>query len=263
MKKIFLTGASSGIGWAIAERLWAEGHEVWGTARDAERVPVFARLHAVALDLADAGAVRPSFEAALADAGYFDVVINNAGSGHFDPAASVSTEMVAQQFQVLALAQIQLCQLGLAAMQQSGGGMIINISSMAARLPVPYMSAYNAAKAAMASFTMTLQLELAGSNIHVIDIQPADIRTSFNDAVVKAKPIDPALAQVWAQVDRNMNEAPPPDLVARRVSRLIEEANPPPRITIGGFFQATVAPLIFKLLPQRLRLWGLKKYYRL
>ena len=120
-----------------------------------------------------------------AEAGYFDVVINNAGAGHFDPVASISSEVVSQQFQILVFAQIALCQLALGAMQKRGSGLIINVSSLAARLPVPFMSAYNAAKAAMASFSMTLQLELRDSKVRVVDLQPADICTSFNDAVVK------------------------------------------------------------------------------
>src|SRR3954463_9886251 len=116
MKKIFLTGASSGIGWAITQRLCAEGHEVWGTARDPQRISPLPRLHPVALDLASNDLVRQSFQNALAEAGHFDVVINNAGSGHFDPAATLPAETVAQQFQILVLAQIELCQLALAAM---------------------------------------------------------------------------------------------------------------------------------------------------
>ena len=148
MKKIFLTGASSGIGLAIAQRLCAEGHEVWGTSRDRQRIPSLPGLHAVALDLADTSLVRQSFQAALAEAEHFDVVINNAGSGHFDPVASISSEVISQQFQILVFAQIALCQLALAAMQSRGSGLIINVSSLAARLPVPFMGAYNAAKAA-------------------------------------------------------------------------------------------------------------------
>ena len=261
--KIFLTGASSGIGLAIAQRLCAEGHEVWGTSRDPKRLPVLPKLHPVALDLAEtSGAVR-SFQSALADAGHFDVVINNAGGGHFGSAASVSAEVVAEQFQTLVLAQIALCQSALAAMQARGSGLIINVSSLASRLPVPFMSAYNAAKAAMASFTMTLQLELRGKNVRVIDLQPGDIRTSFNDVIVKGEMNDPDVARAWETVEKNLHAAPPPELVARQVSRLIAQRNPPARITVGDRFQSLVAPLIFRFLPQQTRIWGLKNYYKL
>jgi hypothetical protein len=58
-----------------------------------------------------------------------------------------------------------------------------------------------------------------------------------------------------------MKAAPPPELVARRVMRLIDQANPPARVTVGDSFQSIVAPFIFRFLPQGVKLWGLKKYY--
>jgi hypothetical protein len=58
-----------------------------------------------------------------------------------------------------------------------------------------------------------------------------------------------------------MKAAPPPELVARQVMRLIDQTNPPPRVTVGDSFQAVVAPFIFRFLPQRMRLWGLRRYY--
>lgn len=262
-RRIFITGASSGIGRATAQLLVRRGHEVWGTSRDPARLPALENFHPVTLDLADSASARASFDRALAEAGHFDVLINNAGSGHFDEAATLPPAVWHEQFQILVFAQIALCQRALEGMRAQGSGLIVNVSSMAARLPVPYMSAYNAAKAALASFTMTLQLELSGSAVRVVDVQPADIRTSFNEAVVQKQANDPTLAQVWKQVDANLQAAPPPELVARRIVRLIGQENPPPRITVGGAFQAGVAPLIFRLLPQRVRLWGLRRYYRL
>ena len=83
MRRVFLTGASSGIGLAIAKLLVEEGHEVWGTSRNLERIPKMPRCHPVRLDLTDPLSVEAAFNAALTDAGYFDVVINNAGAGHF------------------------------------------------------------------------------------------------------------------------------------------------------------------------------------
>ncbi len=152
MKRIFITGASSGIGLATATLLSGRGHEVWGTSRDLDRIPQLPRFHAVRLDLLDPPSLADSFGIALRAAGQFDVVINNAGSGHFGPAEFLSPEEVHVQFQTLVFAHIQICQLALRAMQDRGGR-IINVTSLASRLPIPFMGAYNAAKAAMASFT--------------------------------------------------------------------------------------------------------------
>src|SRR6266404_3580241 len=265
MKKIFLTGASSGIGLAIAKSLSARGDEVWGTSRDPSRVPQLPQVHPVRLDLSDSNSINQQFKSALSEAGHFDVVINNAGSGHFGPAEHLSELEIESQFQILVFGHLQLMRVALAAMREREQGLIINVTSLASRLPVPFMAAYNAAKAAMAAYTMSIQLELPDSNVRIVDLQPADILTSFNDAVPKTEEHDPRykerVAKTWAAVDRNMKNAPSPELVAQHVLRLIDSPNPPPQITVGDVFQSKVAPFIFRFLPQRVRVWGLKMYY--
>src|SRR5205814_1293118 len=81
MKKVFLTGASSGIGLAIAQSLIARGDEVWGTSRNLIRLEQLQGVHPVRLDLADSRSIDDAFRSALSEAGYFDIVINNAGGG--------------------------------------------------------------------------------------------------------------------------------------------------------------------------------------
>jgi len=266
VKKIFLTGASSGIGKAIAIALAEEGHQVWGTSRDIARLSQLTNVHPLALDLGDSISIANAFAAAVRDAGKIDVLINNAGSGHFGPAENLSAETISNQFQLLVFGHIQLMQLALAAMRDQGG-LIINVTSLASRLPVPFMAAYNAAKAAMAVFTMSLQLELPDARVRIVDLQPADICTNFNDAVTRASRYDASyerrVAKTWDAVDRNLKNAPKPELVAARVCQLIAGEAPPPRLTVGDFFQGRVAPFIFRFLPQRVRIWGLKKYYGL
>ena len=266
MKKVFLTGASSGIGLAIAQVLVARGDEVWGTSRDLARLQL-PRLHPIRLDLADSNSIEEGFKGALSEADYFDVVINNAGSGHFGPAEHLSETEIKEQFQTLVFGHLQLMRLALEAMRAHGGGLVLNITSLASRLPVPFMAAYNAAKAAMAAFTMSIQLELPNSKVRVIDLQPADISTQFNDAIHpspgKYPHYEARLAKTWATADRNMKNAPKPELVVKHVLRLIDSTNPPSRLTVGDIFQSKIAPFIFRFLPQRVRIWGLKKYYGL
>jgi short-subunit dehydrogenase len=261
MKRIFLTGASSGIGLAIAKACTAQGYEVWGTARKIERVPALSGLHPVALDLSDPDSLGEIFRGALRAAEHFDVMINNAGSGYFGPAESLSGEERARHFQVLVFGQIELMHLAVESMRQQDRGLVLNVSSLASRLPVPFMATYNAAKAALASYTMSIQLELQNGNVRLVDLQPGDINTDFNAAVAKTKTNDRRVNKTWQVVDQNMKAAPPPELVARRVMKLIEQTNPPPRVTVGDSFQAVIAPFIYRFLPQRVRLWGLRKYY--
>jgi NAD(P)-dependent dehydrogenase (short-subunit alcohol dehydrogenase family) len=266
MKRIFLTGASSGIGRATAQALVASGHEVWGTSRNLDRLPKLDRFHSVQLDLRDANQIESAFSSALREAGAFDVVINNAGSGHFGPAELLSPAELNDQFQVLFFAQVRLLQLAVAHMRARDTGLIINVTSLASRLPVPFMAAYNAAKAALAAFIFTMQLELGRGGVRLMDLQPADINTEFNDGVVKGKEdqrYTKEVTKTWEAVDRNMKAAPPPSLVARRIVALVEREASPPRLTVGGVFQAQIAPLIFRILPQQVRIWGLKLFYGL
>jgi NAD(P)-dependent dehydrogenase (short-subunit alcohol dehydrogenase family) len=264
VKKVFLTGASSGIGLAIAESLVAHGHEVWGTSRNLARIPKLPRLHAIQLDLADTVSIENAFNSASAEAGQLDVLINNAGAGHFGPAELLPLEVITSQFQILVFGQIQLMQLALRHMRPRGEGLIINVTSLASRLPVPFMAAYNSAKAALASFTMSIQLEFAHPGVRIVDLQPGDIRTDFNQSVIVSGNIDGAdakIARTWEVVERNMKNAPGPEMVALQVLKLIHSVEPPPRVTVGNAFESKIAPLIFRLLPQRVRIWGLKRYY--
>jgi NAD(P)-dependent dehydrogenase (short-subunit alcohol dehydrogenase family) len=267
MKRVFITGASAGIGLATAKLLAERGNEVWGPSRDIARLPSFPRFHPVQLELSDNVSLGENFNAALREAGYFDVVINNAGDiAYFGPMESLSLETLRAQFQTLVFAHIEIYRLALAAMRTHGSGRIINVTSLAARLPVPFQGPYNAAKAAMASLTMSMQVELEGSGIRIIDVQPSDISdTRLHDELEKNAGANrtPGMERVWSVAHRNIKAAPGPELVARRIAKVIDAPNPPPRVTVGGIFEATIAPLIFRFLPQHVRIWGLKFYYGL
>ena len=134
MKRIFLTGASSGIGLAIARALSANGDEIWGTARKVERIPTLPGLHRIALDLLDRNSLGEIFRSAWREAGHFDVVINNAGSGYFGPAESLSPEELARHFQVLVFGQIELLHLALEAMRERGAAGLSSTSAHSRRV---------------------------------------------------------------------------------------------------------------------------------
>ena len=275
--RVFLTGASSGIGLATARVLTAAGHEVWGTSRRLERLPTdLPRFHPVALDLNDLAALPHVFHAAQAEAGgMFDVLVNNAGDAWFGPAADLPTEALRRQFETLALAPFTLVQLALPTMRVAGGGLVVNVTSVAGRLHLPYAAAYNGAKAALSALTATLRIEEAdlASRVHFVDIQPGDIRTGFNDAVTRTAGFDdhpgPAAAaarQTLKVSDRDIAAAPPPELVANSVCRLVERRHArtlPPVLTVGMFSQVRLGPLAVRLLPVRLLHWTLRQHFGL
>ena len=260
---IFLTGASSGIGLETARLFAARGFSVWGASREVKRLPALANFHPVVMDLMDVKSIRENFAAALKQAGHFDVLINNAGAGVFGPLEAQPDELVHEQFQLLFHAPLELIRLALPHMRERGAGRIINVSSLAARFPVPYLGTYNATKAALVSLSQSLRLELAHTPIRVIDVQPGNINTNFQASTrrvwgnLDADRVNAA----WGKIDKDMSVAPPPELVARAIVKIVTQANPPPVVTVGNFFQARLGPFLTRLGSPRIIEAFLRRYY--
>ena len=264
MPRALLTGASCGIGLATARRLTEGGWEVWGTSRDRARLPDLPRFHAVEMDLTAPASIRAAYDGALTEAGAFDALINNAGDGVFGPLEHLPEEDVRRQFETLVFGPLALIRHVLPEMRARGAGTIVNVTSLAVRLPIPFMAPYNAAKSALSALTATLALELAGSGVRVVDLQPGDIATAFNDAMRRGENLrgyEHLSARTLDVLEREMAAAPPPALVAEAIARAL--ATPAPRVTVGGFFQMHLATLAARLVPQRAILWGIARYYGL
>jgi short-subunit dehydrogenase len=267
-RKVFLTGTSSGIGLATATLLTQRGCEVWGTSRDVRRLPTLTRFHPVRMDLASYDSIREGFAISLKEAGAFDALINNAGDGAFGTLETMPAEVAREQFQVLVDAPLELVRLALPKMRERGRGIILNVTSLAAQFPIPFMAPYSAAKAALSLFTQGLRIELSNTSIQVVEVRPGDINTPFHERTKKTVSSVNAgdqrrMKAVWDTQVRNMAAAPPPERVARALFRAITAPNPPPVLIVGGFFQARVTPLAARILPLRLLEWALRQYYRL
>lgn len=263
---VFLTGASAGIGLEMAKRLAADGHEVWGTSRDAARLPRLERFHPVVLDLNSGDSIRAAADQVRREAGHIDVLINNAGAGVYAPLEALVDKEMARQFQLLVFGPMELVRLFLPEMRRRGNGLIINVASLAARFPIPFLGAYSASKAALSSMSECLRLELAHTPVRIVDLQPGDFNTPFHEGTRRLpcdfeKEYEPALAATWKTIDRNMAAAPHPRLVAAAVAKLLRETNPPPVVAVGNLFQARIAPLLMRLGPRRWVQWGIRAFY--
>lgn len=265
---VFLTGASSGIGYEIAHHLTERGWEVWGTSRDISRLPNSPHFHAVQMDLACDRSIKDAFTLASNEAGGFEVLINNAGSGLFGPTAAVSSKLAREQFQILVHGPIELIGLAIPYMLQKNKAFIINISSLAGVFPIPFMGAYNAAKAALSSYSHCLRLELAHTPIHIVDVKPADINTNFHastkQVIINSNyPNALSFAKVWHAQQHNMAIAPPPTRVAELIGLILTDPNPPSSITVGNFLQSKVGPFFSCFAPKKLQDFFLRRIYDL
>ena len=269
LKRVLLTGASAGIGRAIANRLTESGYQVWGTSRNLSRLPAHANFHPLELDLSYLDSIHSGVTRALEESDGFDVLINNAGSGIFAPLEQLSHDEMIRQFQLLVFAPMELTQLLLPGMRASGRGLIVNITSFAAVFPIPYMGVYSACKAAMSSLSWTLEMELCREPIRVVEVRPSDIRTDFHKSMKcheSLSEVDPTenIARAYRAYTANMERAPPPERVARLVSDLLDDdGKVPSQLNVGSVFQARIAPLLRNVSPRGRTRLALKKYYRL
>ncbi|MFI4890476.1 MAG: SDR family NAD(P)-dependent oxidoreductase [Steroidobacterales bacterium] len=268
VKRVLLTGASAGFGLQTARALCERGHEVWGTSRDVGRLPVVERFHPVALDLNDPASIEAGFAQALQEAGYFDVLINNAGAGVFGPVEAFSDAEFAAQLQMLVLGPQRLICGVLPDMRARHAGLIVNVSSLAGEFPMPFMIPYSMGKAALSAMSEGLVMELAGSGIEVVDVRPGDFRTRFHESTRRIggaldEAYRPGVDKAWTTIDVNMNRAPNPQQVADALVRIVEGRLRGPIVALGDAFQARIAPFLVRLVPRAWVQWGMCVYYGL
>lgn len=181
---VIITGASSGIGAATARCFAAAGARLVLAARSAEALAQLAatlpQAIAVPADVADPSACHRLVEQAVAAYGQVDILINNAGIGLTGPVTSLARADLERVLAVDLLGPIWLTQAVVPVMRAAGRGQIINVSSVLAVQPLPYLGGYAAAKAALEQISNALRIELHGSGIVVTVVRPGTTRTDFN-----------------------------------------------------------------------------------
>jgi NAD(P)-dependent dehydrogenase (short-subunit alcohol dehydrogenase family) len=183
---VLITGCSTGIGRATAERLAAAGHTVYATAR---RLDSIADLEGrgcrlLACDVNDEDSMAAAVRAVEEAEGAVGVLVNNAGYSQSGAVETVPMEQVRKQFDTNVFGLIRMTQLALPSMRRQGWGRVINISSMGGKITFPGGGLYHATKYAVEAISDALRFEVAGFGIDVAIIEPGLIRTEFAETAV-------------------------------------------------------------------------------
>jgi len=262
-KAVLITGCSTGIGRATAQRLARNGHTVYATARRVESVADLAQhgCTPLALDVCE----EASMQAAVAEVerahGAVGVLINNAGYGSEGPAEEVPMSEVRRQFETNVFGLLRLTQLVLPGMRRQRWGKVVNLSSMGGRMTLPGGGIYHATKYAVEALSDALRFEVRGFGVDVIIIEPGAIKTEFgNTAIARVdalggSPDYAAFRDVLKQQIRGAYEGPMaafavgPEVVAKVIENAITARRPRTRyiITLG----ARVLIGLRRLLPDR------------
>jgi NAD(P)-dependent dehydrogenase (short-subunit alcohol dehydrogenase family) len=241
-RAVLITGCSSGIGHATAERLLLDGWKVYATARRSEAIGDLADRGAItlALDVTDDESMSAAVTRVTEAEGAVGVLINNAGYSQSGALETVPLAQVRRQFETNVFGLIRMCQLALPAMRAQRWGKIVNIGSMGGRLTFPGAGAYHATKYAVEAISDSLRFEVRGFGVDVILIEPGLIVTRFGD--VAAGSVDEAAGSDGPYDDFNSH-----------VAKLTADAYKGPMAKLGGPPEVVAETIVKALAAKRPR----------
>jgi NAD(P)-dependent dehydrogenase (short-subunit alcohol dehydrogenase family) len=239
-----ITGASRGLGRALADAVVAAGHMLVATARNpaqladlAQRAPD--RIRAVALDVTDATAAQRAVQIARDAFGRLDVLVNNAGYGNINSIEETSLTDFREQIETNLFGVVNVTKAALPLLREQRSGHIIQISSVGGRLAPPGRGAYAAAKAGVGAFSEVLAKEIGPLGIKVTIVEPGGFRTDFagtSTTIHDSRPEYDATVGAMARFQRDYNGKQPGD-PARAAAVLLHIAGlaePPLRLLLGS-----------------------------
>jgi NAD(P)-dependent dehydrogenase (short-subunit alcohol dehydrogenase family) len=247
-KTVIVTGGSSGIGKSTAELFVRAGYTVYTVSRG-EHAPV-GKAH-IRADVSDPDLAAAAVETVVKAEGGVDVLINCAGFGISGAAEFTRPEDSRRQMEVNLFGTDNMIRAVLPHMRAASAGKIINISSVAGCVPIPFQLWYSASKAAINSYTMALANELRPFGISVCAVMPGDTKTGFTDARKKETAGDDcyggAIERSVSRMEKDERGGAPPESVAKKVLKLAKKKKTAPLYTVGTQYKLIV--LLVRLLP--------------
>jgi NADP-dependent 3-hydroxy acid dehydrogenase YdfG len=241
---VLITGCSTGIGRATAERLARRGLTVYATARRPESIEDLAQsgCRTLELDVTDEASMQAAVAAVEEAGGAVGALVNNAGYSQSGAIEAVPLEDVRRQFETNVFGLLRMCQLVLPGMRRAGAGRIVNVSSMGGKLVFPGGGAYHGTKFAVEAISDAMRFEVRGFGVHVSIIEPGLIRTSFGETAVGSVPhedgpyaeFNTAVAARTARVyEGNLAKlGAGPDAVAKAIEKAITARRPRTRYRV-------------------------------
>lgn len=212
---VVITGVSSGIGRATAQRFNSLGYLVFGTVRNLDRTQAITGVELLAMDVRDENSVNRAMSAVIAKAERIDVLINNAGVSLVGALEETSTEEAMALLDTNVLGMMRTAKAALPYMRNKRAGRIVNIGSVLGFLPAPYMSLYSASKHAVEGLSESLDHEVRQFGIRVVVVQPSFTRTQLgsNSPLAEAAIADYSTERTlaWKAVNTSIENGPGPE----------------------------------------------------
>tara|TARA_R110001599_G_scaffold84265_9_gene227125 strand:+ start:23548 stop:24351 length:804 start_codon:yes stop_codon:yes gene_type:complete len=265
-KVVLITGATSGIGKSVANYLSKKGMVVYGTSRT-QKEDKLLPYKMVALDVLNAASIQKAVSIIIEKEGKIDVLVNNAGMGITGPIEETPTEEMKKVFDTNLFGAVDVMKAVLPEMRKQNSGKIINVTSIAGYMGLPFRGVYSATKGALELITEATRMEVKQFGIHIVNVAPGDFATNiaagrfhtpvFENSAYK-KTYQENLDLMDAHVDGGMN----PLVMAKAVYNIIETKSPKIHYKVGGFMEK-FSIVLKRVLPDKMYEKLLMNHYKL
>ena len=263
---VLITGASSGIGKAVGMYLSKKGYKIYGTSRTPEKYPN-SEYELLTMEMNNPASISETLKAIIAKEGRIDVLINNAGIGITGALEEIPLTEIHRAFQINLYAPIQLMQEVLPYMRNAKKGRIINITSIAAYMGLPYRGIYSSTKAALKVATEALRMETRDFHIKMSNVAPGDFATNIASSRYQVpKAAHSAYKNTYSQIlklmEDEIDKGRDPIEIGKLVYRIITTKNPKVNYKVGSFLQK-VSVALKSILPDKMYEKLLRNHYKL
>jgi NAD(P)-dependent dehydrogenase (short-subunit alcohol dehydrogenase family) len=238
---VLITGGSSGIGKSIGEYLTQKGFSVYGTSRFPENFPE-SKFPLIKLDVTQLDSIQSCVAELISKTGRIDVLINNAGVGITGPLEEIPMDEMKRNFETNLFGPINMTNAVLPSMRSQHSGLILNITSIAGYMGLPFRGVYSASKGALELITESYRMELKSFNIKMSNIAPGDFATNiaagrYHAPVLEDSPYKVPYGATLDMMDSHVDSGKNPLLMAEVVHKIITSKNPKIHYKVGAFLQ--------------------------
>ncbi len=265
-KVVLITGGSSGIGKSIGEFLHHKGFTVYGTSRNPKKI-INSIFPLLTLDVRNTKSIQSAIAKVIATSGRLDILINNAGVGITGPLEEIPTEEIKNNFETNFFGPIEVMKSVLPQMRAQNSGLIINITSIAGYMGLPYRSVYSASKGALELITESLRMEVKSFGIQITNVAPGDFATNIASGRYHAPLINGSAYEIpygnsLKMMNEHVDSGSNPNEMAEAIYKIIQNPNPRIHYKVGAFMQK-FSIVLKRLLPDKVYEKMLMNHYKL
>jgi len=265
-KVVLVTGASSGIGEAIATFLQEKGYRVFGTSRNPKNHQNYS-FELIALDVLKVDTIKSAVDVIIQKEGRLDVLVNNAGMGITGPIEDTPTDEMRAVFNTNFFGAIDVMKAVLPQMRAQKSGIVINVTSIAGYMGLPFRGVYSASKGALELITEATSMEVKSFGIDVVTIAPGDFATNiatgrYHTPVFESSAYKEKYQENLDLMDVHVDQGMHPVEMAKAVCKIINKKKPKIHYKVGDFMQK-FSIVLKRILPDRIYEKLLMNHYKL